>query len=272
MPEQITINLGHVWLAVKVVAGILIARQEFKYPFFQGGVETVRPLHVVLRRVLRNIAVNPEWGFLKLLAFIPSWMRSGTKHLSQFLPWSVSPKCPDCNDKGWFYDSNFIKPGRTRQLAGVAFPSLSHHRTLCKCKAGEAEQGPPVVAQPDWPQTVGICVNCDKPLPDLNACTCSGPDFGVVRGCPLLYRLGMSTSTPYWVINCDSDFVKSVSMEPLFHCDDPDRTGVYQNDDFSKAEAKWIVLVNLWSRYVLNKNEERPAERPMPTKGQNYLQ
>ncbi len=229
MPEQITINLGHVWLAVKVVAGILIARQEFKYPFFQGGVETVRPLHVVLRRVLRNIAVNPEWGIAKLLAFIPVGLLTGKSLFKHFLPWSISPKCPNCKDKGWYYKANFVKPGRTRRLVGLALPSVSHSRIICDCKAGEAEQSAPVV-QSAWQQTVGICVNCDKPLPSPDTCTC-------VEEGALLYKEGSS-----WLIDCSFDFAEKMGLSRLMASNVIGRCIVYINSDGDQAHRKWMEI------------------------------
>lgn len=80
----ITINLFHVWIAVKVASAFILSRWESKY--IVQGENSESCLSLTIRRFITHLLINPEWGLVKMVAFFPVWVITGTKHISKFLP------------------------------------------------------------------------------------------------------------------------------------------------------------------------------------------
>lgn len=112
-PTMITINLVHIWVFAKVVTAFVLSRWESqKLPG--------RPIHQLVRRFVFHTLLNPELGLIKMIAFGPVWLATGTKHLSKFLPIQTEDfvpharaqtikrqsKCSVCNDTGTVFDGN----------------------------------------------------------------------------------------------------------------------------------------------------------------------
>lgn len=91
------------WLAAKGVFAAWICKNEFQYPIWKNRLQIQRGFHHKVQAFVRNFAVNPEWAVLKAVAFIPTWLFTGTRYADKFKPWrirSVPAFCSICNDTG----------------------------------------------------------------------------------------------------------------------------------------------------------------------------
>lgn len=113
---EITINPIYIILGAyavfKVAASVWICKHEFQYPIWnKEGIQIPRGLHHKAQSFLRNWAINPEWGLLKAIAFIPTFFATGTRFIHSFFPWRVQktpPFCRNCKDKGEYYDRSMF--------------------------------------------------------------------------------------------------------------------------------------------------------------------
>lgn len=122
MPDEITINLFHVWLVCKALIAYPLLRWESK--LLPG-----RSIHKLARRLLFHFAINPELGVIKLIAFVPVWFFTGSKLLGLFLPVQGREpdyKCRTCRDSGY-----------TWQLTG----SDMRKKVTCPCRLGQLWRG-----------------------------------------------------------------------------------------------------------------------------------
>lgn len=129
---SITINLFHVWIAVKVIAAFIFSRWEGKYlppENLVGGENSEGALSLTIRRFITHLVINPEFGLVKLIAFLPVWVITGTKHISKFLPIKTN----------WLHPSpSMSKPSKlcgTCHGAGSFF--VGNERFDCSCQPAE---------------------------------------------------------------------------------------------------------------------------------------
>lgn len=113
---EITINPAYIVAVIyaifKAVASVWICKREFQYPIWNGdGIQIPRGIQHKLQSFLRNWAINPEWGILKLIAFAPVFVATGKRFIHSFMPWRVQkvpPLCKKCKDKGKYYVQSFL--------------------------------------------------------------------------------------------------------------------------------------------------------------------
>lgn len=116
-PIEFTINLTYVFVVIyglfKGSIAVWITKREFQYPIWnKQGIQIERQLHHKIRAFLRNFIVNPEWGFLKLIALVPVFLATGKRFLHYFMPWKVQrppPRCTTCKDKGTYLVPSLLK-------------------------------------------------------------------------------------------------------------------------------------------------------------------
>jgi len=93
-----------VYAGIKLAISVWVCKHEFQYPIWnKDGIQISRGIHHKAQSLLRNWAINPEWGLLKIIAFLPVFVATGKRFIHTFLPWRVQktpPFCKKCNDKG----------------------------------------------------------------------------------------------------------------------------------------------------------------------------
>ncbi len=167
---EFTINLTSIfavmYAAFKVVSSVWICKREFQYPIWNSdGVQIPRGIHHKIQSLLRNFAINPEWGVLKLIAFAPVFLFTGMRFVHSFMPWRVQktpPFCRECNDKGQY--KVFLKSG----------PNDDGWR-VCNCKDKISQE----IQNGTSPSTC----SCDVCLDQRT--------IGKDRPCPHCYRRGL---------------------------------------------------------------------------------
>ena len=125
---EITLNPTYILTAayavVKVFLSVWICKHEFRYPIWnREGIQIPRGIQQKVQSFLRNWAINPEWGLLKAIAFVPVFLATGKRFIHSFLPWRVQktpPFCTECDDKGKYYVRSFDGNGG--------------HWRVCSCK------------------------------------------------------------------------------------------------------------------------------------------
>lgn len=124
------------WASIKIGASIWICRHEFQYPTWnKEGVQVKRLFHHKLQAFLRHCMINPEWGILKMVAFLPVGLFTGSRFLNHFMPWRIQsppPRCRVCKDQGKYYLAPFAGKGK-----------------WIKCNCGQAEKPSTKTSKPD---------------------------------------------------------------------------------------------------------------------------
>lgn len=113
------IELWHFYAVAKVVSSIFITRKQMKYLRWENKQKVSWQLHHVIRGLFKNFFINPEWAFLKMIAFVPVYLFTGTKYISRFKPWGepvAPPKCDKCKDKGTYENKKGFLTGTTTEL------------------------------------------------------------------------------------------------------------------------------------------------------------
>ncbi len=125
LPETFAVHTWQIWLAAKLfLAGVLNVWEIKSLP--------KRPLHIVIRRSLFHLAVNPEWALLKAVVFRTIfWLPTGNRFAGFFSPIKrlkveAPPKsyeCNNCHDNGWVLRLNLGKSG--------------HEKVVCSCQVSK---------------------------------------------------------------------------------------------------------------------------------------
>lgn len=146
MTSGITINpeyiLAVMYIIGKVATSIWICKHEFQYPVWnKSGMPYNRGIHHKAQSFLRNLLINPEWGLIKAIAFLPVFLATGKRFIHSFLPWRVQntpPFCQQCKDKGKYRVESFMVGKSDWKICGCqkdsepAAPSFSCH--ICQDK------------------------------------------------------------------------------------------------------------------------------------------
>jgi len=139
------IYLFFVYIAIKGMLSFVICKQELQYPIWnEDGVQIPRSTFNKISMFFRHWIINPEWGTLKSISFVPVFLLTGSRFVYSFLPWKIQktpPFCSKCKDKGKYYIRPFMKHGKgtwnfcdcenSQKISQKKIPEITYSCKVC---------------------------------------------------------------------------------------------------------------------------------------------